>query len=210
MVGVVYAVLLAFVVVIVWQQFDDARVDADREATAVVAVYRDAAALDELGPDARPALRRYARAGRRRRVGDDGRRSTRESRAVDDALNDALDDVPAIEPRTQAEIAFYTQAIGGLHDISELRRDRIEASGAELPIAMWGVLIIGAVISVAFTFLFGVRSFLAQALMVASLAALIGIVLALILALDLPFTGGLSVGPDSMQDAIEEFDHISG
>ena len=39
-VGVVYAVLLAFVVVIVWQQFDSARADADREATIVLALYR--------------------------------------------------------------------------------------------------------------------------------------------------------------------------
>ena len=73
---------------------------------------------------------------------------------------------------------------------------------------MWAVLIVGGIISVAFTYFFGVRSFAAQALMVASLAALVGLVLALILSLDLPFTGGVGIGPDRMRDAIAEFDHI--
>jgi hypothetical protein len=70
------------------------------------------------------------------------------------------------------------------------------------------VLIVGAVISVAFTYFFGVRSLAAQALMVSALAALIGLVLAAILALDLPFSGGISVSPGSMRDTIVEFDHV--
>ena len=59
-VGVVYAVLLAFIVIIVYEQFDTAQAEADREATIVLALYRDAAALGNLGPDTRPLIRRYA------------------------------------------------------------------------------------------------------------------------------------------------------
>jgi hypothetical protein len=206
-VGVVYAVLLAFVVVIVWQQYDSARVDADREATIVLALYQDATALDDLGPDARPAVRRYAQSvvGSEWEEMAEGRH---ESRQADDALNAVWTAFRALEPRTESDIAFYGEAVRSLHEVSELRQSRIESSRAELPTAMWSILIVGAVISVAFTYFFGVRSFAAQALMVSALAALIGLVLAVILALDLPFTGGITVGPASMRDTIAEFDHV--
>src|SRR4051794_14548805 len=59
-VGVVYAVLLAFVVVIVWQQFEDARADADREAAVLLAVGHTGTTLRDLGADPRQALRAYA------------------------------------------------------------------------------------------------------------------------------------------------------
>src|SRR5262245_30896060 len=41
-VGTVYAVLLAFVVYVVWGQFNDARVQVDHEANEVVDLYRTA------------------------------------------------------------------------------------------------------------------------------------------------------------------------
>ena len=206
-VGVVYAVLLAFVVVIVWQQYDSARVDADREATVVLALYQDAAALDDLPPDVRPDIRRYAQTVVDSEW-DEMAQGQGESREAGDALNAIWTAFRAMKPRTDSDIAFYSEAISSLHEVSELRRSRIESSRAEIPAAIWGVLIVGAVISVAFTYFFGVRSFAAQALMVSALAALIGLVLAVILALDLPFSGGISVSPGSMRDTIVEFDHV--
>jgi hypothetical protein len=206
-VGVVYAVLLAFVVVIVWQQFDTARTEADREATIVLALYQDAAVLDDLGPDARPAIRRYAQTV----VDSEWEQMAEghhESRQAGDALNAIWTAFRAIEPRSESDVAFYGEAVTSLHEVSELRRARIESSRAELPTAMWSVLIVGALISVAFTYFFGVRSFAAQALMVSALAALIGLVLSVILALDLPFSGGISVSSSSMSNTITEFDHV--
>jgi hypothetical protein len=208
-VGVVYAVLLAFVVVIVWQQFDAARAEVDREATIVLALYQDAAALDGLGPDARPQIRRYAELV----VEDEWpqmAKNQRESRRTEDGLNEIWTAFRAMEPRTDNEVAFYDAAVRSLHELSEVRRARIANSSSELLTALWAVLIAGGIISVAFTYFFGVRNLAAQALMVSALAALIGLVLALILSLDLPFTGGASVSPDRMRDAIEEFDHIPG
>src|SRR5215475_14331584 len=41
-IGVVYAVLLGFTAIIVWEQFREAEEDADREANALADLYRDA------------------------------------------------------------------------------------------------------------------------------------------------------------------------
>ena len=207
-VGVVYAVLLAFVVVIVWQDFDRARADADREATIVLAVYRDAGVLTNPGPDARPALRAYA-ASVVNSEWDEMARHHRESRQTDDAIDAVWTAFRAIRPRNASETAFYTQAVSSLHDISELRRERISVSGNGLPASLLWVLIIGGVISVGFTYFFGVKNLAAQILMVSALAALIGLVMALIVSLDLPFTGDLAVPPDGMRNALVEFTHTA-
>jgi hypothetical protein len=207
-VGVVYAVLLAFVVVIAWQQFDDARKDADHEATVLTAMYRNADALAGVGPDARPAIRDYVRLVADREW-DKMATFHRQDLATDRALGAVWTAFRAIEPRTKSDEGFYDQAVSSLNDATELRRERIATSGRELPTAMWGMLIIGGIISIGFTYFFGVASFAAQALMVGALAALVGLVLALILTLDLPFTGSVGVGPDAMHDALREFLLIS-
>ncbi|HEY6886193.1 MAG TPA: DUF4239 domain-containing protein [Solirubrobacter sp.] len=207
-VGVVYAVLLAFVVVIAWQQFEDARTDVDREATVLTAMYRNADMLQSIGPDARPAIRRYVQLLVDREW-DQMAKVHEQDPEADRALHAVWQAFRALEPRTKSDEAFYDEAVSSLDDATELRRERIATSGRELPQAMWGVLLIGAIISVGFTYFFGVSSFAAQALMVAALAALVGLVLALIMTLDLPFTGSVGVGPDAMSDALHEFTLIS-
>jgi hypothetical protein len=206
-VGVVYAVLLAFVVIVVWEQADSARADTNREATVLLAIYRDATALAAPGHDVRPAIRRYTEL-----VVDSEwpqmAKHHRESRGADQAMNAIWVSFRAIEPRTRSDEAFYDDAVSSLHDVSELRRARIADSGAELVGVLWAVLLLGGIICVAFTYFFGVSSFAAQALMVSALAALVGLVLAVIVSLDLPFTGNVAVTPQAMRNALAEFDHI--
>ena len=102
---------------------------------------------------------------------------------------------------------FYEKGVDTLHDATELRQTRILNSGAKLPTPLWIALIAGGVISIGFTYFFGVANFPAQALMVSALASIVGLVLFLILSLDLPFTGDVGVGPASMRDVLQEFPH---
>ncbi|MEA2373136.1 MAG: hypothetical protein QOH12_3530, partial [Solirubrobacteraceae bacterium] len=110
-------------------------------------------------------------------------------------------------PTTPSQTEFYSNAVTSLQRVSELRRARILMSGDELPLPLWTALIVGAMISIGFTYFFGVRNFRAQALMVAALSSMIGVVLFLILALDLPFTGDISVGPTAMRAVLHELPH---
>src|SRR3954471_18374971 len=56
--GGIYAVLLAFVVIVVWGQFNDARTFVDREANALVDLHRTASGLP---PDTRTTIQRELR-----------------------------------------------------------------------------------------------------------------------------------------------------
>jgi hypothetical protein len=205
-VGVVYAVLLAFVVVVTWQQFEDARTAADQEAEVAGGLYRSSAALSTGGAQVRVALRAYARSVVEQEWPAMAAHH-RESPQTDVALNRVWAALQAARPRGARQAEFYRHAVTHLLNLGELRRSRVLSSGNRLPIPIWIVLIAGAAISVGFTYFFGVKNFLAQALMVGALAAVIGLVLFLIVSLDLPFTGEVGVRPTAMKDALEEFAH---
>jgi hypothetical protein len=203
-IGVVYAVLLAFVVIVVWQQFEDAKADATEEAVLVGNLYRDTVLFGERGGEARQALRRYARSVVDREWPQMAEHH-RGSRATDQALNHVWRSYRALGVQRAGEEPFYAEAVRSLHSATELREIRISNSGAQLPGAMWAVLIAGAVISIGFTYFFGVGNFAAQVLMMSALAAIVGLALFLIVSLDLPYTGDVGVHPAAMQEALQEF-----
>jgi hypothetical protein len=201
-VGVVYAVLLAFVAVVVWEEFERAQETANQEATAVGSVYRDALTLGKDGAPARVALQKYAESV----IDSEWQEMAahhRESRETDEALNRVWHALEGSRPRRESP--FYTQAITALHDATELRETRIDESGNRVPAPVWVVLICGGFITVGFTYFFGVANLRAQLLMVSALSSLIGLTMFLILVLDLPFTGDVAVDQSAMQDVVREF-----
>jgi cation transporter-like permease len=75
-----------------------------------------------------------------------------------------------------------------------------------LPGILWVVLITGGVIVVGFTYLFGLDSTLIHLLMVASLALIIALVLFTVAALNFPFKGDITIGPDAMEHVLGRFE----
>jgi hypothetical protein len=206
-VGVLYAVLLAFVVVVTWQQFGTAQQIATNEAQQVKGLYRDAAVFGVQGIAVQHSLEAYAKSV----VTQEWPAMTEhqhESRATEERLNDVWRAYHAVTPAGAREEAFYSESIRRLNELDATRGDRIDAATASLPGAMWGVLIAGAIITVGFTYFFGLSSLWAHVLMVTALAAMIGLTLFLIFSLDLPYSGDLAVGPTSMQHAITELHHF--
>jgi hypothetical protein len=73
---------------------------------------------------------------------------------------------------------------------------------------MWTVLVAGAYITVAFTYLFGFERTLMQQLMIGGLSLTIGLVLFLVVGLDYPFRGSIAVGPDAFYTLLESW-HVN-
>lgn len=200
-IGVLYAVLLAFVVVISWQSFDNASQTASGEGELVVGLYRDASAFGPHTGDIREALESYAKSVVAREWPAMNKHQHEDLR-TDGSLDDVWRAYRAFTPENPTQEAFYTDSIRRLNDLQNQREDRLAAASTQLPGPLWGVLLAGAVITVGFTYFFGVRNLRAHTLMVAALAAIIGLTLFLILSLDLPFSGDFSVRPTSMQRAV--------
>lgn len=203
-VGVLYAVLLAFIVVIQWQAYSTAQANASQEATAIGNLYRDAVALGPPGRQLTSATANYA-VQLAYREAPYLAKHQRQLPGANRSENEVWKALSNLNASTASHAVFVQRAIEDASTAAEDRRTEIEDSRTELPTALWVVLLAGGALTVGFTYFFGLESFGAQAAMVSTLAAMIALSLFLILTLDLPFTGGMSVKPDALKHEITEF-----
>lgn len=207
-IGTAYSVLLAFVVFVVWTQFDDAKKITDTEANHLGDVYRLAQGLPAPAQQRiHDASRVYVRAviekeWSRMASGDD---SPEALAALDTLWRVVRDDVSVQTPK---ESALYQGLLTQVTLVDDSRTQRLLAARDSIHPFLWFMLIAGAIITIVFTYFFGVRSFRSQAIMTVALTTLISFILFLIAAFDRPFTGDIRVPPESFQYTIELFDKL--
>ncbi len=206
--GVIYGVLLGFVVVALWNQYQDARSVVEREANDLA----DLAHIARGFPDhhGRHRLSGMIKAYARSAIEDEWpamahRDGSLRTRSILDQLWHAFLE---IDPQTNRESALYDQALNTLRDLSDSRRLLIFFSRNDLPLVIQFLLWGGGLVTIAFTYFFGVKSFRAQSLMTAGLTGLIAFNLLLIVVLDNPFHGYLRVTPEPLREILERIDGI--
>src|ERR687897_652053 len=179
-VGVVYAVLLALLVIAVWEQFARALETVEGEANSVADIAWLAHRLPETE---RYQLQELARSYAQEVVdeewplmeqGIEGERGTPEAWNLVDDMRATLQDV---EPRTEAEAQIYAEGLDQIDRLGDDRRMRFVAAEEGIPGVLWAVLVFGGVVVVGFTYLFGLENTWAHRLMVISLTAVIAQVL---------------------------------
>lgn len=203
-IGVIYAVILGFVVVTVWQGYQDAEGTAHSEANAA----RDLHRISEGLPEPSRVMMHEALVAYASAVIDDewpamtdGIASGEESVDEIDALWSVIYD---IEVTTPAEEGLHASALEQLISLSNHRRERLEHADSGLLVMMWAVMIGGAVLTVLFPCLFGVENGLVHSLIIGTLATSIGLLLFVVYDLDRPFSGNMYVPPDAMALVLEQ------
>jgi hypothetical protein len=199
--GVLYAVLVPFVLVVVWEEFRDAQADVAAEAQTLLALAQDARQLPApLDATIRDRARRYAQA----MITDEWPRLAygQQSPRVDAALVELGAAIHAVDPADPRQAILYDHLLSDLGALGMHREALAIDSRTAVPPLLWLVLLVGAVLVVGYTYLYGVEQQRAQAAMTAALAALVALALFVILALDYPFTGDLHVPPDDLRHAL--------
>ncbi|GAA4894586.1 DUF4239 domain-containing protein [Actinomycetospora straminea] len=204
-VGVIYAVLLAFVVVVTWQQFSRASEVVGQEASALRGLYRESAAFPpEVRAGIQTDVRDYAAAvvteewpamGR----GEPGDPAVAE---VLDRMAARLATLPADTPIQQQYVAVEADRFA---EVVSFRSQRLDFVGQGLPVVLWIALVLGAVVTIGFGMIFGLRSTALHLLMTGSLAATIGVLLFVAVAIDQPFRGDVAVAPAPVQRVLTDF-----
>jgi len=202
--GVTYAVLLALMVVAVWEEWERAGDTADEEASALAEIFWIADRLLESdGRQIQEVARSYGR------VVVDEEWALMEHEKSSPRAWDLLDELRAslqdFDPSTSGQQVLYEQSLDRMHDLANARRDRLLEAENGLPAILWVVLIIGGVIVVGFTYLFGLQSTAIHLLMVGALALIIALVLFTVAALNFPFKGDITVDPDAMEHVLGRF-----
>jgi hypothetical protein len=199
--GVIYAVLLAFTVLITWQGFEKAQDISVNEASCIGSLYRYADSFPA-GFQARVknGLVLYVKTiiGEEWQIMAKGRGSENVQQ-----MNENLWKLySGFQPANETEKIFLSASVHDMARISELRTQRINASGQGNHPLIYFILIIGSMITVAFCMLFGTENIIPHLIMTALLAAMIAISLLTIVAIDYPFTGDLIIKPDVFTDVL--------
>ncbi|HLH82380.1 MAG TPA: DUF4239 domain-containing protein [Trebonia sp.] len=197
-VAVLYAVMLAFVVIVGWEDLGSARATTYSEADQLANVYWISR---NLPPPQGPAVASLTVAYANTVIGtewplmDQGKTSP-EAQAV---LNQIRDRMFAFQPRTGQQQALYEQALVSVNELSAARRDRLVSMNDTVPEPLWVALIVGAVVTVAFCLLFGLENQTVHIAMVVGITALVTISLLLIKDMQYPFAGNPHIGPEAFE-----------
>ena len=200
--GSIYAVLLAFVVYVVWQQHNQARDAVEMEANEISDLDRILQGFPEPVRDhVRSHLRAYVEAV----VLEEWTAMShgKVSRSAERALEEIWLALERMEPHSPREERLFSEALARFNDLSDDRNHRIFGSRLRLPASMWGLLIADGFITVASMWLFGLQSLFAHALMTSALAGSVAFVLYLIADLDNPFWGDWVVTADPIRMALQ-------
>ncbi len=211
--GVIYAVLLALVVIAVWEEYEAASVTVEQEANALAEIFWLGNRLPEPeGSHIQELARSYAEEVSHKEwpLMEQGEaplmtqvEETPTGWTLIDEIRANLQD---FQPRTQADEQLYAEGLDQVQRLADARRMRLVAAEEGIPAVLWSVLIFAGVAAIGFTYLFGLENTWAHRLMVVTLAAVIGLVLFTIGAMEHPFSGGARIGTEAFDLVLERFE----
>ena len=203
MVGLLYAILLAFVVVVAWEQFNSAEESTHTEVTRLSNLFRDSVPLPDTDQNRiQNALVVYVENVIDREYDAMARG---ESDVPTEAAYEAIwnDFYTVGVPGDGPAAAFYDSAVGRLNELGEARRLRVLSSQSTIPVPLWVLLVGGGLFTISWLFPFYMGNTRVQTLALGSVGAFTGFVLFLIYALQHPFAGDIAIEPAVYQGLLD-------
>jgi hypothetical protein len=202
---VLFGVTIGFSLFLVWQQYDAAQRLAESEAAHVEAIYRLAGSFPEPERGQVQALAAsYAQAVVEEEwpLMAQGQTSPR-AEALAAELRSSIQD---FRPRTETEQALQSEGLTQVGELDETRALRLLEVREGFPPIVWVVLVVGGVITVTFTYLFGMEIFWLHRLAVAALTMVVSLILYTVSVLEYPFNDSAQVRPDAFELMFTEID----
>jgi uncharacterized membrane-anchored protein len=191
----IYAVLLAFIVVTVWQSFDKSNANVRLEANYLLDIYQDSEAFS---PDFQQTIGNLLREYKQVVIDYEWKAMAKGERSpqVDKIMKQIWSLYIKYQPKTLAEQTFFDESVRKLNSFRELRTQRLMDARSGLNPLLWFVLITGCISTLSFTFLFGTENIKAQLIMATLLSLTISLILFTIMEMDFPFTGAVSISTE--------------
>ncbi|HEY0615866.1 MAG TPA: DUF4239 domain-containing protein [Candidatus Elarobacter sp.] len=201
-VGGLFGVTLAFIIAIVWQEFDGTAQRVAVEAGAASDLWHVARGLPPpLDREVRSSLIAYADL----LVRDEwpAMRNGRSSSAAEAVLTRMFEDVARARPAEAGAGTAQSAALGYLGALHDSRHRRIDDNNSGVSTFEWTILVVGAAVIIALCYLVGLPNLRTQLLMTGVVAAMIAALFVLIFELDYPFRGDLSISPAGWQEFVD-------
>jgi hypothetical protein len=203
-IGTILAVMLSFMVVTVWQEYDQAAAAVQTEVDAIDNLYDEVSAFP-------PALRFEIRSSlvdytntvvhqewHLMRTGGSSPQAHRIAARIV-----AL--VESYDPTTPGLQNAQADALTHAHEFSNARGARLFENRQAVPPLLWLVMIFVAAMTLASVYFFTVASKRWHMVMTIAVGAVIGAIFVVIAELDLPFRGDLQIAPSAFAESYEVF-----
>ena len=200
---VLFGLLLGLVAVATYQNYSSVGDIVDKEASSIAALYRDFGAYPQpIRDHLRDRLREYTRYTikegwplQRRGIVPTG---------GTDRITKLSEILFTFEPSNRSEEIIHAEALRHFDNVVELRRARLANVTHGLPAVLWWVVAFGALLNIILIWLQDMEIHV-HLILGGVLASILALVIFLIAALDNPFRGEVSVGPDSIALVYETF-----
>jgi Protein of unknown function (DUF4239) len=203
-IGAFYGVVLAFVIVVAWQRFQRAQEKTQSEALALTNMYVLARGFENpMRSDLIAAVRRYADEVVSTEWTAMAQDSFQKSRGGEDRLWAVL---LTYEPRSSRDQILLDKCISYMGQLSDARELRYVYYKEDLPSVIWIVIYVGCVITIGFSYFFGVRRQSSQAIMCGTFAALIGLTILAVSELANPYQGTVNISASPFRFVISTID----
>lgn len=194
-VAALFGLLLAFVIIIAYENFLDADANVSEEAGALAAIVRNSDSLPG-GERIRVAVGDYAREVVSQEWPE--MREGNDSPRAHDAVADIYAAFRTVKPGSPQATAIYEDSITQLSAALDSRRDRLEAAEGGLPTEMAALILFSTVVIVAYAVLVGSPNYWFHALGPAAIAV-VAFSLVVLADLSYPFSGDVSVSPEDFK-----------
>jgi Protein of unknown function (DUF4239) len=199
--AVLYGILLGLVAVGAYENYSAMGELVAKEASCAATLYRDASAFPEpyretLQRDLRTYVRQTIDIGwpaqRRGLVPSGGSR----------IVTTLFDDLTAFSPGDKRSELIFAETFRQFNSLVELRRTRLTAVNSGIPAILWWVVAIGAVLNLILIWMLDMEIHV-HVILTTVLSLFLASVIFLVIAMDNPFRGEVSVGPEPFEQVYQ-------
>ncbi|MBI2809204.1 MAG: DUF4239 domain-containing protein [Candidatus Melainabacteria bacterium] len=197
-VGMMFAILIGFMVSDSMQRFEEARSTVQQEAASLADIFNLAGGLPK---PTRDQLRSSCITYAEQIIASEWPLLAQKKISVPTikTYRSIWQQCTTFVPAGQGESNIQQIMLNSLTDMSDARRLRIEALHNGLPFALWWVLLVGGLATIIFTYFFGVKNTKLQIVMTGIVTLVICLNIFLLVSFDDPFGGDVMVHPSAFE-----------
>jgi Protein of unknown function (DUF4239) len=189
-ISLIYSLVLAFVIVAVWEDYDKLNQTIETEADKLNGIIAHSSALpDSVRHPLDSVLTDYCREV----VDYEWKMKSTDDTERASAIPGMRRMLVKLEPQDRMQENLFAVLDNDLSDITELRRSRLAHSRSQVPGAVWLILKTGSIMLITFSYLFTVPSETLKRVYLFFLSGCVAMCMILVYTLDQPFTGNARV-----------------
>lgn len=195
-----YALLLSFIVLVVWDQFNETHGNVSKEGSSAMGLYRDIKFYPD-STESKHLMTAYLDFVFK--VVDEefpNMEHMQKSRKTPEAFNLVFYKMEHLNPKTPYQVQLVAEMFNHLNELATYRGLRTTSMETEIAPPMWLPIIFGAIFTIFCAALLDIEHSRLHMLLISLLGAFIGMFLFIIILLDHPFSGAQGIKPKAYKE----------